>query len=144
VRAGGRCCGLPLAAVRRIVRELTLHPVPASDRHLLGLSQFGGEPLAVVDLATLLGEVAGHGGLTVVLDRRRSHGGAALGLAVDAVLGVRRLGTPPEPCRGAPSPVVTGEVEGPDGPVLLLDAERILGDAGDDGRADGGDKEPGR
>ncbi len=143
VRAGGRCCGLPLPAVRRVVRELTLHPVPASARRLLGLAQFGGEPLAVVDLATLIGEVAGHGGLTVVLDRRRGRGGAGLGLAVDAVLGVRRLGPPQGPCREASSAVVTGEVASADGPVLLLDAERILAGADGAEQADGDDKEPG-
>lgn len=142
VRAGGRCCGLPLPAVGRIVRELTLHPVPASAGRLLGLAQFGGEPLAVVDLATLVGEVAGHGGLTIVLDGRRARGGAALGLAVDAVLGVRRLGLPREPQGDAPFGVVTGEVASPDGPVLLLDAERILGGPDGEDRPDDGDREP--
>lgn len=100
VRTGGRRCALPLGMVRRVLRGLQVHPVPAGDRRLMGLAQFGGEPLAVVDLAAIVGEVgSGHGaGLTVVLGRRRSDSGASLlGLSVDEVEEVATLAAEPAP-----------------------------------------------
>ncbi len=55
VRAGELVCALPLAAVRRVVRALPVHPLPGAAPELAGLAEFGGEPLPVLDLARLAG-----------------------------------------------------------------------------------------
>ena len=54
LRAGDDVCALPLSAVRRVVRALSVHPLPGAANELLGLAEFGGEPLAILDLARLV------------------------------------------------------------------------------------------
>jgi hypothetical protein len=54
-RSAAAALGLPAAAVRRVARALRLHPLPGAGEELLGLAEFAGEPLAVLDLARLLG-----------------------------------------------------------------------------------------
>lgn len=56
VRIGERVAALPALAVRRVVRGARLHPLPGAGPGLIGLAEFAGEPLAVLDLAQLLGE----------------------------------------------------------------------------------------
>lgn len=58
MRAGETVAALPAAAVRRVVQTPTLYPLPGAGEGLLGLVEFAGEPLAVLDLARLLGAVA--------------------------------------------------------------------------------------
>ena len=41
VRAGEYACALPLAQVRRVVRSLTVHPLPGAAGELEGLAEFG-------------------------------------------------------------------------------------------------------
>ncbi|MEO8275598.1 MAG: chemotaxis protein CheW [Thermoanaerobaculia bacterium] len=55
VRLGETVAALPAAAVRRVVRGARLHPLPGGGAGILGLEEFAGEPLAVLDLAHLLG-----------------------------------------------------------------------------------------
>ena len=59
MRAGEYACALPLAAVRRVVRALTVHPLPGAAGELEGLAEFGGEPLPVLNLARLVNALAG-------------------------------------------------------------------------------------
>jgi len=54
VRAGEYACALPLAQVRRVVRALTVHPLPGAAGELEGLAEFGGEPLPVLNLGRLV------------------------------------------------------------------------------------------
>jgi len=54
VRAGEYACALPLAAVRRVVRAVTVHPLPGAAGELEGLAEFGGEPLPVLNLGRLV------------------------------------------------------------------------------------------
>jgi purine-binding chemotaxis protein CheW len=54
VRAGEYVCALPLAAVRRVLRSLPVHALPGASAELLGLAEFGGEPLPVLDLGRLV------------------------------------------------------------------------------------------
>lgn len=119
---------MPLGVVRRVVRGLQVHAVPGSDRRLVGLAQFGGEPIAIVDLAAIVDEVGSrHGDVTVVVGRRRSgDSGSVLGLAVDEVDEVAEI---------------EDQTDGADDAhdrVLVLDAESLLGGfdpshVGDDG-----------
>ncbi|HXU45527.1 MAG TPA: chemotaxis protein CheW [Thermoanaerobaculia bacterium] len=91
VRAGEQVCALPVAAVRRVVRALSVHPLPGARPELAGLAEFAGEALAVLDLSRLLGAPLGpHPAfpVTVVvwagpLERRE-----AVGLAADEALEV--------------------------------------------------------
>ena len=46
VRAGEYVCALPLRSVRRVLRALTVHPLPGAAAELKGLAEFAGEPLA--------------------------------------------------------------------------------------------------
>jgi chemotaxis signal transduction protein len=93
VRSGATRFGLPVEDVVRVVRGLTCHPVPGSGRHLLGLAQYGGEPLPVLDLQALLeGAVSGgRHSSTVILGRDRARMHSLVGLAVDEVIRVADL-----------------------------------------------------
>ncbi len=93
VRAGSLRCALPAFHVVRIVRQLRCHAVPGSRSHLVGLAQYGGDPLPVLDLHVLM-----QGGLsntrhdsTVILGRGQERGHSVLGLAVDEVVRVVNL-----------------------------------------------------
>jgi chemotaxis signal transduction protein len=90
VRSGAVRYAFHAAEVVRVVRGLVCHPVPASRIYFLGLAQFGGEPLPVVDLHTLVeGRTSGarHQN-TVILGRERRRSQPLFGLAVDEVLRV--------------------------------------------------------
>jgi chemotaxis signal transduction protein len=94
VRAGQRVCALPVGAVRRIVRALTVHPLPGAAPELLGLAEFAGEPLAVVSLARLIQAPPGANPVypvTVVVRVGGDDNGELLGLAADAALDVVEL-----------------------------------------------------
>lgn len=54
LRAGELVCALPLVSVRRVLRALTVHPLPGASPELKGLCEFAGEPLPVLDLARLV------------------------------------------------------------------------------------------
>lgn len=54
VTASGRRLAIPARGVKRILRELVVLPVPGAASELLGLGQYGGEPLAVLDLGLLV------------------------------------------------------------------------------------------
>src|ERR687889_73133 len=88
VRAGEYSCALPLALVRRVVRALTVHPLPGAAGELEGLAEFGGEPLPVLNLARLGNASPGANPSYPVTGVVR--GGAAGGgaLAADEILGV--------------------------------------------------------
>jgi chemotaxis signal transduction protein len=81
---------LPASDVVRVVRGLTCFPIPGSKPRLLGLAQYGGEPLPVLDLHALVGgSVSGsRHGTTVIVGRSRRHDRKILGLAVDEVVRV--------------------------------------------------------
>ncbi len=95
VSAGGVICGVPLDAVRRVVRALSVQPLPGSAAELVGIAEFGGEPLPVVDLAALLaGGAAAPGApspVTVVVWAGPEEERELVGLAVEEALEVRPL-----------------------------------------------------
>lgn len=138
VRSGGRSYGVAAQQVRHVVRGLTFHPVPGSRPHLLGLAQFGGEPLAVLDLHAMLenGRPRANHRATVVLGRRGRRSHAMIGLAVDEARRVQRVAGI-EATHGAGMLVrgtatIDGEsVELLDASVLLED--RLQGDGGENG-----------
>jgi len=91
VRTGGVSCAIPALSVCRVTRGLPICPVPGGARRLLGLSHHDGDPIAVLDLAEMLGLGLGAGsaqaGVTVVV-RVGASGGGLVGLGVDEALAV--------------------------------------------------------
>ena len=93
VRSGGVYCALPANQVRRVVRGLACHPVPGGQPHLLGLAQYGGEPLAVLDILALVsgGAPRANNRATVILGREKRGARTVLGLAVDEALRIAAM-----------------------------------------------------
>jgi purine-binding chemotaxis protein CheW len=88
-RVGSRLCGLPLEHVLETMRPLPVEPLSNAASFIDGLSLIRGRPTPVIDAGRLLGESG-------VLAARQRYVTLQLGehsaaLAVDAVLGVRKL-----------------------------------------------------
>lgn len=93
VRLGDRIAALPAVSVRRVVRGARLLPMPGAGPGLIGLAEFAGEPLAVLDLAQLLGD-ARHGSrppVTVVTWLGKGEDRELVGLGVDDAIEVTDL-----------------------------------------------------
>jgi len=91
VRAGEYACALPLAAVRRVVRAVAVHPLPGAAGELEGLAEFGGEPLPVLNLAQLVKASPGANPaypVTVVVWVGAAPAREMVGLSADAALEV--------------------------------------------------------
>lgn len=108
MRAAGRVCALPAAAVAEVLRPLPVEALGAGPDWLLGLSMIRGNPTPVVALDRLLGSPPGAPARLVMLRA----GGRRAALAVDAVLGLRDL---------------HGERIGPLPPLLPRDRLEALG-----------------
>ncbi len=111
VRAGEYACALPLSAVRRVVRAVTVHPLPGAAGELEGLAEFAGEPLPVLNLARLVNAPPGANPafpVTVVVWGGPEGAREMVGLAADAALEVVHV---------APASMVAG-----DGRLLLGEA----------------------
>ncbi len=126
VRSGGTEWALPADQVRRVVRGLACHPAPGARPHLLGLAQFGGEPLAVLDLHALVagGMPLSDHRATVIFGRRGTRSGAVLGLAIDEALRVVTLADPPQP--GSPNPLAEGALTIDGDSVKVLNTARLF------------------
>jgi purine-binding chemotaxis protein CheW len=87
VRVHSWFCALPLSVVVETMRALDIRRLDNAPGFIRGLSIIRGKPLPVVDLTALLGTEAGQGGRLVLARAGERH----LALAVDEVLGIRRL-----------------------------------------------------
>lgn len=126
VRAGEAVCALPLAGVRRVVKALTVHRLPGAAPELLGLAEYAGEPLAVVDLARLVGAPAGANPaapVTVVVATGPPEARELIGLAADAALEVVAL--PPDAVAGGDGGVSAGEAEVAGEVVRVVDLDAL-------------------
>ena len=114
------------------------HAVPGSQANLLGLAQYGGDPLPVLDLhALVVGAASGsrhHS--TVILGRGRRYDRSALGLAVDSVLRVVDL--PGLVFADADTGLVAATVKIEGEPVKVLNTERLLAEERDESGATDG------
>lgn len=94
VQAGEYVCALPLRSVRRVLRALTVHPLPGASDELKGLAEFAGEPLPVLELARLVGAPPGakpaHP-VTIVVWVGPQENRELVGLAADAALEVSEV-----------------------------------------------------
>jgi chemotaxis signal transduction protein len=91
VKAGEYVCALPLVSVRRVLRSLSVHPLPGSSPELKGLAEFAGEPLPVLDLARLIGSPPGATPaypVTIVVWVGPADARELVGLAADSALEV--------------------------------------------------------
>ena len=120
VRAGEYVCALPLVSVRRVLRSITIHPLPGSSPELKGLAEFAGEPLPVLDLARLAGAPPGANPpfpVTIVVWVGPADARELVGLAADAALEVVDV---------PPGSIVGGGSAGRDGGFIL--GEAAIGD----------------
>jgi chemotaxis signal transduction protein len=122
VRVGELRAALPARDVRQVTRAPAIAPLPGGRGALCGLLEFGGEPLAVLDLARLLGAppIAGPAAVAVVVRLPGADAGEiaatveTVALGVDEALDVVELGDDP----------VHGGL-----PVRLVDLSRLGGAA---------------
>lgn len=134
VRVAGRRLGLPLEAVREVVRSAALEPVPGGARALEGLLDLRGESVEVVDLRIALGAAPLDDDLDARLVVTRSAvevGQRSVAFKVDEAAGLTRVTAadverPPELSSAEYLVgVVRPEVEG-EPPLLLLDPGRLV------------------
>jgi purine-binding chemotaxis protein CheW len=130
VQTGDYVCALPLVRVQRVVRALTVHPLPGAAAELLGLAEFGGEPLPVLDLGRLVGAPPGANPaapVTIVARVGPAPAEELAGLAADAALDIVEL--PLGQLAGSGGALVRGEVVAGGQPTRLLDLAAIGGEA---------------
>lgn len=88
VDSGGDRYGIPLGVVRRVLHDLRIIPVPGAPARLLGLAGFGGEPLAVLDLRSVVTGIDPLSSSPAVVVVVGTDASEILGLAVDHAAGV--------------------------------------------------------
>jgi len=126
VRSGEYLCALPLSSVRRVVRALTVRPLPGSAEELKGLAEFAGEPLPVVDLAKLVGAPPGANPdypVTVVAWAGPKDARELIGLAADSALEVIDL--PDRSVVAGDGGVIAGEANVEGEPVRVIDLQAL-------------------
>jgi purine-binding chemotaxis protein CheW len=126
VRAGEYACALPLTAVRRVVRALTVHPLPGALGELEGLAEFGGEPLPVLNLARLIKAPTGANPafpVTVVVWVGSGGVREMVGLAADAALEVVHV--PPASVVAGDGGLLAGEAPVAGEVVRVLNLEAL-------------------
>lgn len=130
VRLGGCRYGLAMPGVAEVGRPPSLTRVPGLPEWVVGVANWRGRVLAVLDVRGLLGgavQPVSRTGRMVVLSR----GGVSVGLLVEAVEGA--LEVAPESVEAAllhlparTASLLTGQVTDADGPCALLDLDALF------------------
>jgi purine-binding chemotaxis protein CheW len=129
-RMGEAVYAAPITQLREVIRPPAVTPVPGAPDWLVGLANVRGDALSIVDLPTALGLEAA-GGRKSVLVSQTADGQTAVGLAVDEVIGIRRL----TPTRWSPDDALdagrvgeflTGLCDHRDHLTPVLDLDRAL------------------
>ena len=119
---------LPLTAVERVLRMVAVSPLPQAPAIVLGVVNYHGQVIPVIDLQRRFGLPTRHYGLSatllVVRTERRT-----LALPVDEVLGVQEVATdivspPATVCPGIG--LLVGIVALPDGVLFIHDVDAFL------------------
>lgn len=126
MRAGDYLCGVPLNQVRKVVPALTTHPLPGAAPELLGLAEFAGEALPVLDLIRLVNAPVGAAParpVTVVAWAGPPNDRELVGLACDEAVSIVELaaGAVVGPRVGT----VVGETLADGVPVRVLNLEHL-------------------
>ncbi len=111
VETGEYLCALPINRVRQVVRALPVHPLPGASPELLGLAEFTGEPIPVLDLGRLVGAPTGArpaSPVTVVVWAGPPDTRELVGLAADAALEIVEIA--PSDVAAAGPGLIGGEV----------------------------------
>ncbi len=126
VAAGEVLCAIPVGQVRGVVRALPVHPLPGAAPELLGLAEFTGEPISVLDLGRLVNAPAGARPavpVTVVAWAGPPDARELVGLAADAALEIVEV--PPAEATAADPGLVRGEITLGGRAVRVLDLETL-------------------
>jgi purine-binding chemotaxis protein CheW len=135
IEVAGRAYALPVATVRGVIRASRLTPIPGAPPAALGLVNVRGLVVTVLSLAELLRDEAGASRdangpvaraippVSVVLLEYR---GRAVGVAVDAVLGVRPLDAGDETPEQGGDAANDAAVAEHATPATVLDPEALL------------------
>jgi chemotaxis signal transduction protein len=126
LQAGDRLCALPINQVRRIVRGVSTHPLPGAAPELLGLTESNGEPLAVLELAKLVGAPPGPQPafpVTVIAWAGAPDVREVIGLACDAALAIVEVTVADITPTGTGA--LWGEATAEGRPVSVLNLERL-------------------
>ncbi len=127
VATGEALCAVPVHQVRQVVRALPVHPLPGAAPELLGLAEFTGEPIPVLDLARMVDAPAGARPavpVTVVAWAGPPAARELVGLAADAAIEIVAIA---RVAAGAPGRLVRGEVAVGGRPVRVLNLETLAG-----------------
>ena len=125
---GRRDYATPLTAVREVVRLENLADLPGMAPPLAGVLDLRGTALPVLDLR--VGATAESRGDVLVLERGQGEQDGSVGVAVDRVTAVIGREELPPAGPGADEGVLPSYVvevlRGKDGPVFLVDLERMI------------------
>lgn len=129
VTAGEHHCAIPLNQVRRVTHALTPHPLPGGSAELLGLAEFEGEPIAVLDLRRLVNAAPAASPshpVTVIAWAGPPNARESVGLAADAAESIVDIAV--TGVVGGRSGLVWGETALAGRPVRVLNLELLGGD----------------
>jgi len=135
VRAGSTRYAVPTRVIRRVVQMPDLYRVPGAHPRLLGLGQYGGEPLAVVDVQGLESETEKIGGSRAIMVVIAPGDELLIGLAADEAEHVARLAERPgEWSKESPISMADGDgVKRLDPSWFVERAEDLLEEVGPEG-----------
>jgi len=138
LRLGTERYAVNVMSVREIIRPMEISPVPRARREILGVINLRGKIVPVVDLRIRFGlEFTGRTERTciVVVQTRDSAGGQKLtGLLIDEAVEVSSLNAAdveeaPSFGAGVDASYIEGLAKTKEGVTILLDLERLLGEA---------------
>ena len=129
LETAGHRCALPMTDVAEVGRLGGVTRIPGLPGWVPGVTTWRGRVLAVIDLAPLLDPAAGAGGSRVVVI---DVAGIEVGLRCTGVVGVLALDPDdvqpvPAGTGGQAEDLFAGHVVDEAGPVVILDAERVVG-----------------
>jgi purine-binding chemotaxis protein CheW len=121
VRVGGEQYALPVGSVLEVTERGEITPVPGAPPEVLGVRNFHGQVIAVIDMASRLGLDGNTEAPLIVVAQQGEH---QAGLAVDEVVEVGEI---PEPSNETDSDLLTGAAAIEGSLVGVVDVAAVLG-----------------
>jgi chemotaxis signal transduction protein len=131
VVAGEHKCAIPLNQVRRVTRALTPHPLPGGTPELVGLAEFEGEPITILDLKRLVNAAPAATPLhpvTIIAWAGPPNARESVGLAADSAESIVELAM--TEVVGGRSGLVWGEAAVAGQPLRVLNLELLGSEQG--------------